>query len=74
MKAPPRGVLRGGEHTGTLPSFFAGLKTKNIDINVFILPKLQKMPFLAVYRSVRPTTHTNGVLMLRSCLWHVILE
>ena len=30
-------------------------------------PKLQKMPFLAVYRSVRPTTQTNCILMLRSC-------
>lgn len=35
----------------------------------FILLKLQKMPFLAVYRSVRLTTQTNGGLMLRSCLF-----
>ena len=34
----------------------------------FILRKLPKMPFLAVYRSVRATTQTNGVLMLGSCL------
>ena len=30
------------------------------------------MPFLAVYCSVQPTTQTNGVLMLDSCLlWEI---
>ena len=36
---------------------------------LFYASEVTNMPFLAVYCSVRPTTQTNGVLMLRSCLF-----
>ena len=73
MKAPPRGVLRGGRTHRDSAIIFCGIKNRNIDISMFfILPKLQKMPFLAVYRSVRATTQTNCILMLGSCLlWEI---
>ena len=39
---PIEGSFKGVELTGTLPSFFAGLKTETLIYQCFILPKLQK--------------------------------
>ena len=64
QKLDSRGLQGGRTHRDSA-IIFGGIKNRNIDISMFfILPKLQKMPFLAVYRSVRATTQTNGVLML----------
>ena len=51
---------------------FKGLALTKSLPSLLIVPKLQIMPFLAVYCSVRATTQTNCILMLSSCLlWEI---
>ena len=66
-------VVNGSRTRRDSAIIFGKLKNKNVDISMFLFYQYcKKMPFLAVYCSVRLTTQTNGILMLGSCLlWEI---